>query len=129
VKAAAPVAAVAEAPARGVPARFVVLGATRALSGAGMALAEVRDCVFRPITEAIVTQESKRDESKRDPAAPADAGRQGGTSRDAGRTLANRPRDPNKMGADRQFPPGVDPGDAADPGNQTPDAPPVDNRS
>lgn len=47
----------------------------------------------------------------------------------ADRTLADRPQDPNRLGGGLQFPPGVDPADARDPGNQTPGAPPVDNRS
>lgn len=45
------------------------------------------------------------------------------------RTLSDRPADPNRTGAGRQFPPGIHPDDARDPGNATPDAPPVDNRS
>ncbi len=45
------------------------------------------------------------------------------------RTLNNRPDDPNRAGADTQFPPGVDPESARDPGRMTPDAPKVDNRS
>ena len=45
------------------------------------------------------------------------------------RTLSNRPQDPNRLGGNKNFPPGVDPEDARDPGNQTPGAPPVDNRS
>jgi len=62
----------------------------------------------------------------------AGAGSEGAPDRrDASRerTLSGRPRDPNKLGADWQFPPGVDPEDAIDPGKQTPGAPPVDNRS
>ncbi|AVJ29124.1 hypothetical protein [Achromobacter spanius] len=45
------------------------------------------------------------------------------------RTLSDRPADPNRTGAGRQFPPGMDPEDVWDPGRATPDAPPVDNRS
>lgn len=45
------------------------------------------------------------------------------------RTLSNHPADPNRSGAGRQFPPGLDPEDARDPGRATPDAPPTDNRS
>ena len=45
------------------------------------------------------------------------------------RTIAGRPADPNRLGAGVQFPPGVDPEDARDPGRATPNAPPVDNRS
>jgi len=45
------------------------------------------------------------------------------------RTLAGRPADPNRAGAGRRFPPGMDPEDVWDPGRSTPDAKPVDNRS
>ena len=45
------------------------------------------------------------------------------------RTLGGRPADPNRTGAGKQFPPGVKPEDVWDPGNATPDAPPVDNES
>ncbi|AYD65903.1 hypothetical protein C4E15_15500 [Achromobacter spanius] len=45
------------------------------------------------------------------------------------RTLAGRPADPNRTGAGQQVPPGMHPDDVWDPGNSTPDAPPVDNRS
>lgn len=45
------------------------------------------------------------------------------------RTLAGRPADPNRTGAGRQVPPGVDPKDVWDPGRQTPRGPGVDNRS
>lgn len=45
------------------------------------------------------------------------------------RTLAGRPADPNRSGAGRQVPPGMHPDDVWDPGNATPDAPRVDNRS
>lgn len=48
---------------------------------------------------------------------------------DAERSLINRPTDPNRTGADKQVPPGVEPGDLHDPGKQTPNAPPVVNRS
>lgn len=48
---------------------------------------------------------------------------------DTDRTLNNRPADPNRAGAKVRIPPGVDAQDLWDPGNQTPDAPPVDNRS
>lgn len=44
------------------------------------------------------------------------------------RSLQNRPIDPNSA-AEKTFPPGVDARDVADPGRQTPGAPPVDNRS
>ncbi|GAA4322742.1 hypothetical protein GCM10023144_03000 [Pigmentiphaga soli] len=50
-------------------------------------------------------------------------------SRDAPRTLGNHPGDPNSIGAGVDFPPGVDSRTAADPGNQTPGAPKVTNRS
>ncbi|WP_041862869.1 hypothetical protein [Bordetella petrii] len=49
--------------------------------------------------------------------------------RDTDRTLADRPADPNRAGAGTRIPPGVDAEDVRDPGRQTPDAPPVDNRS
>jgi hypothetical protein len=45
------------------------------------------------------------------------------------RTLTNRPDDANRTGAGTNFPPGVDPETARDPGRMTPDAPKVDNRS
>jgi len=45
------------------------------------------------------------------------------------RSLNNRPEDPNRLGADRTVPPGVEPEDLWDPGSRTPDAPDVDNRS
>jgi hypothetical protein len=45
------------------------------------------------------------------------------------RTLSDHPADPNRTGAGRQFPPGMDPEDVWDPGRATPNAPPVDNRS
>lgn len=45
------------------------------------------------------------------------------------RTLNHRPDDPNRAGADINFPPGVEPEVARDPGAQTPGAPKVDNRS
>ncbi|HEY9316691.1 MULTISPECIES: hypothetical protein [Achromobacter] len=45
------------------------------------------------------------------------------------RTLSDRPADPNRTGAGRQIPPGMDPEDVWDPGRATPGAPPVDNRS
>lgn len=44
------------------------------------------------------------------------------------RSLQNRPIDPNSS-TEKTFPPGVDARDVADPGRQTPGAPPVDNRS
>lgn len=45
------------------------------------------------------------------------------------RSLNNRPEDPNRMGADRTVPPGIEPEDLWDPGSRTPRAPKVDNRS
>lgn len=45
------------------------------------------------------------------------------------RSLNKRPIDANSLPAKGRFPPGVDAEDVADPGRQTPDAPPVDNRS
>jgi len=48
---------------------------------------------------------------------------------DTDRTLDGRPADPNRAGAKIRIPPGVDAEDVRDPGRQTPDAPPVDNRS
>lgn len=48
---------------------------------------------------------------------------------DTDRTLADRPADPNRAGAKVKIPPGVSSEDFLDPGNQTPGAPPVDNRS
>ncbi|MCD0505182.1 hypothetical protein [Bordetella petrii] len=49
--------------------------------------------------------------------------------RDTDRTLNDRPADPNRAGAGVRIPPGVDAEDVRDPGRQTPQAPPVDNRS
>lgn len=49
--------------------------------------------------------------------------------RDTDRTLNDRPADPNRAGAKIRIPPGVDAEDFRDPGRQTPDAPPVENRS
>lgn len=48
---------------------------------------------------------------------------------DTDRTLDGRPADPNRAGAKIRIPPGVDAEDFRDPGRQTPNAPPVDNRS
>lgn len=45
------------------------------------------------------------------------------------RSIANRPIDPNSLPSRVNIPPGVKPEDVRDPGRQTPDAPPVDNRS
>jgi len=45
------------------------------------------------------------------------------------RSIANRPIDPNSLPSRVNIPPGVTPEDVRDPGRQTPDAPPVDNRS
>ncbi|MGE4339304.1 MAG: hypothetical protein AB7E55_25535 [Pigmentiphaga sp.] len=45
------------------------------------------------------------------------------------RSLNNRPEDPNRIGADRSVPPGVESEDLWDPGSRTPGAPKVDNRS
>jgi len=49
--------------------------------------------------------------------------------KDTDRTLNDKPADPNRAGAKVRIPPGVDAEDFRDPGRQTPDAPPVDNRS
>lgn len=45
------------------------------------------------------------------------------------RSLMNAPVDPNSPTTKMNFPPGIEPEDAADPGRATPGAPPVDNRS
>lgn len=45
------------------------------------------------------------------------------------RSLMGAPVDPNSPTTDLNFPPGLDPEDAKDPGRSTPGAPPVDNRS
>ena len=45
------------------------------------------------------------------------------------RTIGNHPVDPNSMPSRIGLPVGVDRETAADPGNQTPDAPETDNRS
>lgn len=53
----------------------------------------------------------------------------GQDAKDRRRSLANRPLDPNALTTDLNFPPGIEPEDAADPGRATPGAPPVDNRT
>jgi len=45
------------------------------------------------------------------------------------RTLGNHPVDPNAWPNKGNFPPGITPEEAADPGNAIPGAAPVDNRS
>ncbi|NYT80011.1 hypothetical protein H0A70_00630 [Alcaligenaceae bacterium] len=45
------------------------------------------------------------------------------------RSWMNAPVDPNSPTTKVNFPPGIEPEDAADPGRATPGAPPVDNRS
>ena len=45
------------------------------------------------------------------------------------RSLMGAPTDPHSPTTNVNFPPGVAPEDAADPGRATPGAPPVDNRS
>ncbi|HWK71647.1 hypothetical protein [Pollutimonas sp. M17] len=45
------------------------------------------------------------------------------------RSLVNAPVDPNSPTTRINFPPGVEPEDAADPGRATPGAPPVENQS
>lgn len=45
------------------------------------------------------------------------------------RTLNERPVDPNAASEKIKLPPGVEPEEVRDPGRQTPEAPPVDNRS
>lgn len=80
----------------------------------------------------------RSDEARGGTGRPVDDGSADSAARRAGsdrpreredRTLSNRPQDPNRIGGGLNFPPGVDPADARDPGNQTPNAPPVDNRS
>ncbi len=44
------------------------------------------------------------------------------------RSINDRPVDPNAAPAKVKLPPGVEPEEVRDPGRQTPDAPPVDNR-
>lgn len=49
---------------------------------------------------------------------------------DAGRTVGNHPADPNALTTKMSLlPPGIEPDEAIDPGRETPDAPPVDDRS
>ena len=45
------------------------------------------------------------------------------------RSLMGAPVDPNSPTTDLNFPPGLAPEDAKDPGRATPNAPPVDNRT
>lgn len=45
------------------------------------------------------------------------------------RSLTGAPVDPNSATTNINFPPGIEPEDAADPGRATPGASPVDNRS
>ncbi|MGB6103548.1 MAG: hypothetical protein WBF88_06830 [Pusillimonas sp.] len=45
------------------------------------------------------------------------------------RSLMGAPVDPNSPTTNINFPPGIEPEDAADPGRATPGVPPVDNRS
>jgi hypothetical protein len=45
------------------------------------------------------------------------------------RSVIGKPVDPNSLINKIQFPPGIEPEDAVDPGRATPSAPPVDNRS
>lgn len=45
------------------------------------------------------------------------------------RSLNERPEDPNAAPAKIKLPPGVEPEEVRDPGRQTPEAPPVDNRT
>lgn len=49
--------------------------------------------------------------------------------RESDRTLGNRPGDPNAANQKVRVPPGVDADEVWDPGSQSPDAPPVDNRT
>ncbi len=48
---------------------------------------------------------------------------------DTERTISGRPRDPNSLFAKFNFPPGVSPETAKDPGANTPEDPPPDNES
>lgn len=66
--------------------------------------------------------------SDRRPAKPEQTGSDH-KPKDTERSLINRPTDPNRTGADKQIPPGISSEDLHDPGNTTPGAPPVDNRS
>ena len=45
------------------------------------------------------------------------------------RSWMNAPVDPNSPTTNINFPPGIEPEDAVDPGRATPGAPPTDNRS
>lgn len=49
--------------------------------------------------------------------------------KDDQRSLMGAPVDPNSPTTNINFPPGLEPEDAKDPGRATPGAPPVDNRS
>jgi len=62
--------------------------------------------------------------SRPDPTDPTEPDHSGDT-----RSVANRPVDPNSITRKVKVPPGVHPDEVWDPGNQTPGAPPVDNRS
>ncbi len=62
------------------------------------------------------TTESKHAENKKN-------------KKDDRRSLMGAPVDPNSPTTNINFPPGIEPEDAADPGRSTPGAPPVDNRT
>ena len=51
------------------------------------------------------------------------------TKEEQRRTLGNHPADPNAWPNKGNFPPGIKPEEAADPGNAIPGSAPVDNRS
>jgi len=53
----------------------------------------------------------------------------GDTKEKERRTLGNHPADPNAWPNKFNFPPGIKPEEAADPGNAIPGSAPVDNRS
>jgi len=68
----------------------------------------------------------ERGPDSRQPGTETEANREKETER----SLINRPVDPNSLPAKApNVPPGVPAEDVKDPGNQTPGAPPVDNRS
>lgn len=73
--------------------------------------------------------DTHRPSSDANPATPQSPAQSGDGEKEADRSLAGRPVDPNNATSKLKFPPGVEPEEAKDPGRQTPKAPPVDNRS
>lgn len=60
---------------------------------------------------------------------PGARGKEAPSEKEPERSIAGRPLDPNNATSKLKFPPGVEPEEVKDPGRQTPDSPPVDNRS